>query len=81
MKLRERQVLTECTCPKSAEGDERCRTAALGGHVARCENEPTPHAHAYHRCRNRHCPKCQAELLSVDYYFLSSSPPVKLSVS
>jgi hypothetical protein len=36
---------------------ERCRTAALGGHVARCEDC----AHttiAYNSCRNRHCPKC-----------------------
>ena len=37
---------------------ETCRTAALGGHVARCEDC----AHttiAYNSCRNRHCPKCQ----------------------
>src|SRR6202171_4041544 len=37
---------------------ERCRTAALGGHVGRCEKC----AHtviAYNSCRNRHCPKCQ----------------------
>ena len=37
---------------------ERCRTAALGGHVKRCEDcahEPI----AYNSCRNRHCPKCQ----------------------
>jgi Phage integrase family/Transposase zinc-binding domain len=37
---------------------ERCRTVALGGHVARCERC----AHtviAYNSCRNRHCPKCQ----------------------
>src|ERR1700691_4399588 len=37
---------------------ERCRTAALGGHVGRCEDC----AHtiiAYNSCRNRHCPKCQ----------------------
>src|SRR5438309_7215402 len=38
---------------------ERCRTAALGGHVARCED--CAHTHiAYNSCRNRHCPKCQA---------------------
>ena len=37
---------------------ERCRTAALGGDVARCEN--CAHAVlAYNSCRNRHCPKCQ----------------------
>ena len=37
---------------------ENCRTAALGGHVARCEDC----AHiliAYNSCANRHCPKCQ----------------------
>jgi hypothetical protein len=37
---------------------ESCRTAALGGHVARCEDC----AHtliAYNSCANRHCPKCQ----------------------
>jgi hypothetical protein len=60
-------------------GIERCRTAALGGHVARCEDC----AHtviAYNSCRNRHCPKCQgaaakqwlaereAELLPVPYF-------------
>ena len=37
----------------------RCRTAALGGHVdecARCGHR----AISYNSCRNRHCPKCQA---------------------
>ena len=39
---------------------ERCRTAALGGHVARCENGSCRHTHiAYNSCRNRHCSKCQ----------------------
>src|SRR5215212_5829270 len=58
---------------------ERCRTAALGGHVARCE-DCSHTAIAYNSCRNRHCPKCQgaaakegladraAELLSVPYF-------------
>src|SRR3954467_3113290 len=37
-----------------------CRTAALGGHVARCE--ACDHlAVAYNSCRNRHCPKCQGQ--------------------
>jgi Transposase zinc-binding domain len=58
---------------------ESCRTAALGGHVARCEN--CAHTKiAYNSCRHRHCPKCQgaaandwlaaraAELLPVPYY-------------
>ena len=39
---------------------ERCRTAAPGGHVARCENAGCGHTIvAYNSCRNRHCPKCQ----------------------
>ena len=60
---------------------ESCRTAALGGHVALCENPVCGHRHvAYNSCRNRHCPKCQgaaarewleareAELLPVQYF-------------
>src|ERR1700693_1640695 len=65
---------------------ERCRTAALGGHVARCLDC----AHtviAYNSCRNRHCPKCQgaaakqcraereAELLPVGYFHLVFTLP------
>jgi hypothetical protein len=37
---------------------ESCRTAALGGHVARCE-DCSHTVIAYNSCRNRHCPKCQ----------------------
>ncbi|MGX9432786.1 transposase zinc-binding domain-containing protein, partial [Bradyrhizobium sp. LeoA1S1] len=37
---------------------ERCRTAALGGHVARCADCAYTTI-AYNSCRNRHCPKCQ----------------------
>ena len=38
---------------------QRCRTAALGGHVERCER--CSHTIiAYNSCRNRHCPKCQS---------------------
>ena len=60
---------------------EACRTAALGGYVARCENAECGHpVIAYCSCRNRHCPKCQgsqalawmeerkAELLQVPYF-------------
>ena len=36
---------------------ESCRTAALGGHVARCE-DCAHQVIAYNSCRNRHCPKC-----------------------
>jgi hypothetical protein len=38
---------------------ERCRTAALGGHVARCEDCSNT-VIAYNSCRNRHCPKSDA---------------------
>jgi hypothetical protein len=65
---------------------ERCRTAALGGHVARCEDCAHEHV-AYNSCRNRHCPKCQsgaakawlaareAELLPVGYFHLVFTLP------
>ena len=67
---------------------ERCRTAALGGHVARCENGNCQHTViAYNSCRNRHCPKCQgtaaqewlaereAELLPVPYFHVVYTLP------
>jgi hypothetical protein len=67
---------------------ERCRTVALGGHVARCENEKCSHTIiAYNSCRNRHCPKCQGaaakqwlaeretELLPVGYFHLVFTLP------
>ena len=70
---------------------ERCRTAALGGHVARCENAACGHTIiAYNSCRNRHCPKCQAaasrrwladreaELLPVPYFHVVYTLPSKL---
>ena len=65
---------------------ERCRTAALGGHVARCADCAYEHI-AYNSCRNRHCPKCQstaakawlsareAELLPVRYFHLVFTLP------
>ena len=69
---------------------ERCRTAALGGHVARCQE--CDHTHiAYNSCRNRHCPKCQgaaakswladreAELLPVPYYHLVFTLPAPVA--
>jgi Putative transposase/Transposase zinc-binding domain len=37
----------------------RCRTAALGGHVDAC-SKCGHTAVSYNSCRNRHCPKCQA---------------------
>jgi hypothetical protein len=38
----------------------RCRTAALGGHVDQC-SACGHQAISYNSCRNRHCPKCQAQ--------------------
>jgi hypothetical protein len=71
---------------------ENCRTAALGGHVARCENEKCGHTQiAYNSCRNRHCPKCQgaaarewlaareAELLPVPYFHVVFSLPAQIA--
>ncbi len=69
---------------------ERCRTAALGGHVARCEECAHEHI-AYNSCRNRHCPKCQggaardwlaareAELLPVPYYHVVFTLPAAVA--
>jgi Putative transposase/Transposase zinc-binding domain len=70
---------------------ERCRTAALGGYVARCENAACGHTEiAYNSCRNRHCPKCQAaasrrwladreaELLPVPYFHVVYTLPSEL---
>jgi len=38
---------------------ERCRTAALGGHLDEC-SRCGHRAISFNSCRNRHCPKCQA---------------------
>jgi hypothetical protein len=70
---------------------EGCRTAALGGHVARCENDACGYsAIAYNSCRNRHCPKCQgsqalawmearkAELLEVPYFHVVFTLPARI---
>ena len=37
---------------------EICRTAALGGHIQRCD-QCGYQLQSYNSCRNRHCPKCQ----------------------
>jgi len=69
---------------------ESCRTAALGGHVARCEDCAYTTI-AYNSCRNRHCPKCQgaaakewldareAELLPVPYYHVVFTLPAAIA--
>ena len=69
---------------------ESCRTASLGGHVARCEK--CRHTLiADNSCRNRHCPKCQglaakewlaereAELLPVPYYHVVFTLPAAIA--
>jgi predicted Zn-ribbon and HTH transcriptional regulator len=38
---------------------ERCRTAALGGHLDQC-TRCGYRAISFNSCRNRHCPRCQA---------------------
>ena len=67
-----------------------CRTAALGGHVDRCDACGVMR-HVYHSCRNRHCPQCQTrakeawlaarqrELLPVPYFHLVFTLPHALN--
>ncbi len=69
---------------------ESCRTVALGGHVARCEDCAYTTI-AYNSCRNRHCPKCQgaaakewlaereADLLPVPYYHVVFTLPAPIA--
>ena len=68
----------------------QCRTAALGGHVLRCEDCGTEQV-SYNSCRNRHCPKCQrgaakrwldarqADLLPVEYYHVVFTLPAPIA--
>ena len=65
---------------------ERCRSAALGGHLERCDSCGHERV-AYNSCGNRHCPKCQslaraqwlahrrAELLPVEYFHVVFTVP------
>jgi hypothetical protein len=69
---------------------ERCRTAALGGHLDQC-SRCGQQAISYNSCRNRHCGKCQTnardkwltdrekELLSVPYVHVVFTLPHQLS--
>ncbi len=68
----------------------QCRTAALGGHLKRCDRcqHEVP---VYNSCRNRHCPKCQGaaraawlearerELLDVEYFHVVFTVPNELA--
>jgi hypothetical protein len=65
---------------------QSCRTAALGGHLERCDHCQAERA-VYHSCRNRHCPKCQtlakerwlearrADLLPIEYFHVVFTLP------
>src|SRR5205814_2693380 len=69
---------------------EQCRSAALGGHVLRCDACEQVQI-AYNSCRNRHCPKCQAsaarrwlearqaDLLPVEYYHVVFTLPAPIA--
>ena len=75
---------------KVIEAVERCRTAALGGHIERCDSCGFERP-AYNSCRNRHCPKCQSlakvkwldkqksETLPVGYFHLVFTLPHELN--
>ena len=77
-------------CSSDLSAIERCRSAALGGHLLLCEGCQQSQI-AYNSCRNRHCPKCQgsaalrwleqrqADLLPVDYYHVVFTLPAPLS--
>ncbi len=68
---------------------EVCRTAALGGHVERCDHCAHERIH-YNSCRNRHCPQCQGldkarwcqarqqELLATPYFHVVFTLPAAL---
>jgi Putative transposase/Transposase zinc-binding domain len=75
---------------KVANALTSCHTAALGGHVLKCDE--CRHIHiAYNSCRNRHCPSCQAvlraewvdkrvkELLPVPYFHVVFTVPAELN--
>ena len=75
---------------KVIQAVERCRTAALGGHLEQCDSCGYERP-AYNSCRNRHCPKCQSlakvrwldkqksELLPVGYFHLVFTLPHELN--
>jgi predicted RNA-binding Zn-ribbon protein involved in translation (DUF1610 family) len=68
----------------------RCHTAALGGHLYRCDGCGAEHP-AYNSCGNRHCPSClghksaqwleerAAELLPVPYFHVVFTVPQEVA--
>ena len=81
MSTRQRRVMTAI---------EVCRTAALGGHLERCD-DCGHERNAFNSCRDRHCPKCQslararwiedrkAELLEVPYFHVVFTVPEQIA--
>ena len=75
---------------KALNAIARCRTAALGGHVDACSSCGFQ-AISYNSCRDRHCPKCQAqarqrwlaarerELVGVSYFHVVFTLPHDLN--
>jgi hypothetical protein len=75
---------------KAANAIMSCHTAALGGHIFRCEDCGHEKI-SYNSCRNRHCPSCQAaarvewvdnrvkELLPVPYFHVVFTIPAQLN--
>src|SRR5271169_3574952 len=76
---------------KAFRAIQRCRTAALGGHRDQC-SRCGYQAISYNSCRNRHCPKCQAQarerwitarqrdLLDTSYFHVVFTVPHELNV-
>jgi len=69
----------------------RCRTAALGGHRDKCLRCDKEWSISFNSCRDRHCPKCQAqarqrwiaarerELLATSYFHVVFTLPHELN--
>src|SRR3954470_7489537 len=76
---------------KAFRAIQKCRTAALGGHLDSCP-QCGHRAISYNSCRNRHCPKCQTqarerwiakreqELLTTVYFHVVFTVPHELNV-
>lgn len=70
---------------------EVCRTAALGGHLERCDECGYDERNAFNSCRDRHCPKCQclarvqwiqdrkSELLEAFYFHVVFTVPEEIA--
>src|SRR5262245_57737259 len=57
-----------------------CRTVALGGYVARCENADCGHTLIFY-CSNRHCPKCQGSQVNSPGHHFAISPQRSLAAT